>query len=470
MRSDRPVTTTIPTDDDTTSGALDAGDTLEPTGIARTLAGILDRWREIAESAQIAFARVPPGDLARRDLPRVRADIQACIDGVGGDVSSRARAAALGRTYLGLNDDGKTQFLELLAKPVPDRALVEALARDAAGADDATYEAKIGALRAAVEPPATRLFRQFNSLPAGIKFLVDLRADLLRLSGENASLRRLEHDLRDLLGSWFDIGFLDLERITWDAPASLLERLASYEAVHEVRNWRDLKNRLDTDRRCYAFFHPLMPEEPLIFIEVALTSELSTSIEPLLDTAAPIGNAREATTAIFYSISNCQRGLAGISFGNALIKRVVADLLREFPQLKTFSTLSPIPGFLHWLTSREAADSPLIATLAKRGWSRDTDIATAVEIPLLRLCAHYLVEEKRRSGEARDPVAHFHLTNGARVERIDWLGDRSAKGLRESAGMMVNYLYRLDQIDENHEAYKSSGKISVSNSVRALLR
>ncbi len=464
------MTTTIPTDDDTTSGALDAGDTLEPTGIARTLAGILDRWREIAESAQIAFARVPPGDLARRDLPRVRADIQACIDGVGGDVSSRARAAALGRTYLGLNDDGKTQFLELLAKPVPDRALVEALARDAAGADDATYEAKIGALRAAVEPPATRLFRQFNSLPAGIKFLVDLRADLLRLSGENASLRRLEHDLRDLLGSWFDIGFLDLERITWDAPASLLERLASYEAVHEVRNWRDLKNRLDTDRRCYAFFHPLMPEEPLIFIEVALTSELSTSIEPLLDTAAPIGNAREATTAIFYSISNCQRGLAGISFGNALIKRVVADLLREFPQLKTFSTLSPIPGFLHWLTSREAADSPLIATLAKRGWSRDTDIATAVEIPLLRLCAHYLVEEKRRSGEARDPVAHFHLTNGARVERIDWLGDRSAKGLRESAGMMVNYLYRLDQIDENHEAYKSSGKISVSNSVRALLR
>ncbi len=464
------MTTTIQTDDDTTSGALDAGDTLEPTGIARTLAGILDRWREIAESAQIAFARVPPGDLARRDLPRVRADIQACIDGVGGDVSSRARAAALGRTYLGLNDDGKTQFLELLAKPVPDRALVEALARDAAGADDATYEAKIGALRAAVEPPATRLFRQFNSLPAGIKFLVDLRADLLRLSGENASLRRLEHDLRDLLGSWFDIGFLDLERITWDAPASLLERLASYEAVHEVRNWRDLKNRLDTDRRCYAFFHPLMPEEPLIFIEVALTSELSTSIEPLLDTAAPIGNAREATTAIFYSISNCQRGLAGISFGNALIKRVVADLLREFPQLKTFSTLSPIPGFLHWLTSREAADSPLIATLAKRGWSRDTDIATAVEIPLLRLCAHYLVEEKRRSGEARDPVAHFHLTNGARVERIDWLGDRSAKGLRESAGMMVNYLYRLDQIDENHEAYKSSGKISVSNSVRALLR
>jgi len=464
------VTTTIPADDEAASGVLDAENALEPTGLARTLAGILDRWREIAESAQIAFARVPAGDLARRDLPRVRADIQACIDGIGGDVSSRARAAALGRTYLELNDEGKKQFLDLLARPVPDRALVEALARDVAGADDATYEAKIGALRAAVEPPATRLFRQFNSLPAGIKFLVDLRADLLRLHAGNESLRRLEHELRDLLASWFDIGFLDLQRITWDAPASLLERLASYEAVHEVRNWRDLKNRLDTDRRCYAFFHPLMPEEPLIFIEVALTSELSTSIEPLLDTAAPIGNAREATTAIFYSISNCQRGLAGISFGNALVKRVVADLLHEFPQLKTFSTLSPIPGFLHWLTSREAEDSPLTATLAKRGWYRDQTIATAVEMPLLRLCAHYLIEEKRRSGEARDPVAHFHLTNGARVERIDWLGDRSAKGLRESAGMMVNYLYRLDQIDQNHEAYKSSGKIDVSNSVRALLR
>jgi malonyl-CoA decarboxylase len=213
-----------------------------------------------------------------------------------------------------------------------------------------------------------------------------------------------------------------------------------------------------------------MPEEPLIFIEVALTAELSTSIEPLLDTAAPIGNPREATTAIFYSISNCQRGLAGISFGNALIKRVVADLLREFPHLKTFSTLSPIPGFMTWLAGREAVDSPLTATLAKRGWYRDPTIAAAVEMPLLRLCAHYLVEEKRRSGEARDPVAHFHLTNGSRVERIDWLGDRSAKGLRESAGMMVNYLYRLDQIDENHEAYKSSGKVNVSNSVRALLR
>jgi len=462
------VTTTIPADD-TPAGVLE-DDALEPTGIARTLAGILERWREIAESAQIVFARVPAGDLARRDLPRLRADIQACIDGIGGDVSSRARAAALGRTYLELSDDGKRQFLELLAKPTPDRALVEALAREVAGADDATYEAKIGALRAAVEPPATRLFRQFNSLPAGIKFLVDLRADLLRLSAGNATLLRLEHELRDLLGSWFDIGFLDLERITWDAPASLLERLASYEAVHEVRNWRDLKNRLDTDRRCYAFFHPLMPEEPLIFIEVALTSELSTSIEPLLDTAAPIDNPRDATTAIFYSISNCQRGLAGISFGNALIKRVVADLLREFPQLKTFSTLSPIPGFLPWLTSREAQDSPLTATLAKRGWYRDPTIAAAVELPLLRLCAHYLVEEKRRSGEARDPVAHFHLTNGARVERIDWLGDRSAKGLRESAGMMVNYLYRLDQIDENHEAYKSGGKINVSNGVRALLR
>jgi malonyl-CoA decarboxylase len=447
------VTTTIPPED--SAGAM--------------LAVIRDRWRDIAESAQIAFARVPPGDLARRDLPRVRSDIQACIAGVGGDVSSRARAAALGRIYLDLNDAGKCAFLELLAQPMPDRVLVAALARELAEADDDAYEAKMGALRVAVEPPATRLFRQFNSLPDGIKFLVDLRADLLRLSPAAPALRRLEHELRDLLASWFDIGFLDLEGITWDAPASLLERLASYEAVHEVRNWRDLKNRLDTDRRCYAFFHPLMPEEPLIFIEVALTSELSTSIEPLLDTGAPIGNPREATTAIFYSISNCQKGLAGISFGNALIKRVVADLLREFPHLRSFSTLSPIPGFLPWLTSREAEDSPLTATLAKRGWHRDPTIAAAVETPLLRLCAHYLVEEKRRSGEARDPVAHFHLTNGARVERIDWLGDRSAKGMRESAGMMVNYLYRLDQIDENHEAYKSSGKINVSPGVRALL-
>ncbi|MGB8265352.1 MAG: malonyl-CoA decarboxylase family protein [Candidatus Velthaea sp.] len=464
------MTTTQPDDPPSDDLELATGEPGEPTGLARTLATIRDRWREIAESAQIAFARVPPGDLARRDLPRVRADIQACLDGIGGEVSSRARAASLGRIYLDLNDDGKKQFLELLARPLPDRALVEALAHELALAGDADYDAKIAALRAAVQPPAHRLFAQFNSLPAGIKFLVDLRADLLRLAEGSGPLRRLERELRDQLAAWFDIGFLDLQRITWDAPASLLERLASYEAVHEIRNWRDLKNRLDTDRRCYAFFHPLMPDEPLIFLEVALLSELAASIQPLLDTAAPLENPREASTAIFYSISNCQRGLAGISFGNALIKRVATDLSRELPQLKTFATLSPIPGFRSWLAKHEGADSPLAATLARRGWQRDPTVSAAVETPLMRLCAHYLAVEKRRGGEARDPVAHFHLLNGARIERLDWLGDRSPKGLRESAGMMVNYLYKLDQIDENHEAYTSGGKIAVSNAIRTLLR
>lgn len=445
-------------------------DAVESTALVRTIASIRERWRAIAESAHGAFVRSQSTELSRRESDRVRDEFAACIAGRGGDVSSRGRAAALGQLYLGLGDPGRTAFLRILAEYQPDGRAVAELAKMPSEERAGAREHRLRDLRAALEPPSQRVFRQFNSLPAGIKFLVDLRADLLRFRETDHALARLERDLHELLASWFDIGFLTLQRITWDAPASLLERLAGYEAVHEVRNWRDLKNRLDTDRRCYAFFHPLMPDEPLIFIEIALVSNVSESIAPLLDTAAPLENPREATTAIFYSISNCQRGLAGISFGNALIKRVVRDLAREFPQLRTFSTLSPIPGFLPWLSARERPDAPLAVALARRGWYRDASIVAAVREPLLRLCAHYLVEERRQDGTVRDPVAHFHLSNGARIERINWLGDRSTKGLRDSAGMMVNYLYRPEQIDDNHEAYTTSGKIAHSPAVAALLR
>jgi len=443
---------------------------VEPTGLARTIARLRDRWREIAESAQNVLVRQPQSDLSRRDLVRVREEIQACIEGRGGDVSSRARAAALGQTYLSLAEPGRRQFLSLLASEnVLDAESVSDKLRTLIVPGEG-YESDLRDLRAALEPPALQVFRQFNSLPEGIKFLVDLRADLIRFRATDPALGQLERDLRLLLSSWFDIGFLDLQRITWNASAALLEKLANYEAVHEVRNWRDLKNRLDTDRRCYAYFHTLMPDEPLIFIEIALVNEMSGAIEPLLDTTAPLGNPNHATTAIFYSISNCQAGLAGISFGNALIKRVVHDLAHEFPGLKTFATLSPIPGFVAWLKAREAAETPLETILAKRTWSRDPSVANAVKDPLLKLCAHYLVEETRPGGGASDPVAHFHLSNGARIERLDWLGDRSSRGLRMSAGIMVNYVYRLDQIDENHENYTTSGKISYSPAIKALLR
>jgi malonyl-CoA decarboxylase len=331
-----------------------------------------------------------------------------------------------------------------------------------------------------------------------VKFLVDLRADLLVVRDRDPALQRLEADLREILGSWFDVGFLELKRITWDAPASLLEKLAAYEAVHEVRTWIDLKNRLDVDRRCFAFFHPVMPTEPLIFVEVALVEELSASVAELLDHAAPVGDPRGASVAIFYSISNCQRGLAGISFGNALIKRVVGELQSEFRGLRTFATLSPIPGFRAWLDTRlaqsdsktlvktverealqtiaegagdgERRNAPLQTILSRRSWYRKAQIANALRDPLMRLCAHYLLEEKRSGMRALDPVAHFHLSNGARMERLNWLADVSPRGLRESAGMMVNYVYRTDQIDENSEAYLSEAKIATSTSMRSLLR
>ena len=266
----------------------------------------------------------------------------------------------------------------------------------------------------------------------------------------------------------------------------------AYEAVHEIRSWGDLKNRLEADRRCFAFFHPRMPDEPLIFVEVALVAGMASNIGPLLDEAAPVGNPQDADTAIFYSISNCQQGLAGISFGDFMIKRVVDALAADLPRLKVFATLSPVPGFRAWL-AQEAAAAPgslllpsertaleevdaavktqdLPALLERPDWHTNPQLSAALREPLLRLCARYLTRERARSGRALDPVAHFHLSNGARVERLNWLGDISEKGLEQSAGIMVNYLYRLAEIEANHEAYRGEGRVATSTAVRNLAR
>jgi malonyl-CoA decarboxylase len=321
-------------------------------------------------------------------------------------------------------------------------------------------------------PPRVRLLRAFNSLPSGVKFLVEMRADLIDVLKTAPELRPLDTDLKELLGSWFDLGFLNMRRISWDTPASLLEKLGHYEAVHEMRGWLDLKNRLDVDRRCFAFMHPAMPDEPLIFVEVALTTEMTGEMASLLDQRAPVTDAAHASNAIFYSISNCQRGLDGISFGNALIKRVVQELAHEFRNLRTFVTLSPMPRFREWLEMQGTiggnADVPLKAMFINRAWSRDVSVAAELRGPLMQLAAHYLLEAKRGK-RAFDPVAHFHLSNGARLERINWLADTSAKGMREAAGMMVNYLYRLDQIDDNQVAYMLDGRIVANPQVTALL-
>jgi malonyl-CoA decarboxylase len=475
----------------------------EPRGAAgtffdRTLRNLRTAWRDISETARGAIAgssAVSP-ELPETDLDKVRQRMRDCLEGRGGEVSARVRAAELGRLYLGLNPDGRRRFLKLMVEEFDvDHGAVqaEASALLAAKDDRARSTAERG-LRAALQAPRMRLITQFNALPEGVKFLVDLRAELLRLAREDRSLVGLEADIKTLLAAWFDIGFLDLRRITWDSPAALLEKLSVYEAVHQVRSWVDLKNRLDSDRRCFAFFHPRMPSEPLIFVEVALVSGMAANVQTLLDEKAPLGDPRNADTAIFYSISNAQKGLAGISFGGFLIKRVADQLSAEFPGLKTFATLSPIPGFRAWLEDQFAEGAPgmldnadrkklavalgqpavskgvLKQILADNTWVKHPTLATALEKPMLRLGARYLVEAKRDDGKALDPVANFHLSNGARVERLNWLGDTSRNGLKQSAGMMVNYQYRLADIETNHEAYEGEGKVQASSTVAALLK
>ncbi len=420
------------------------------------------------------------------------AQMQACLSARGGEASARNRAAKLAETYLTLDEAGRTRFLRTVAEFDSDPEAVD-VAYDAlrAAGDAAERATATMKLRRALEAPRVRLLTQFTTIPDGMKFLVDLRATLLTRVKGDPPLTALESDLRTLLSNWFDVGFLELRRIDWMSPALLLERLVGYEAVHEIRSWSDLKNRLDSDRRCYALFHPRMPNEPLIFVEVALVKGLAGSVQRLLDKKAPLLDPKHADTAIFYSISNCQRGLAGISFGNFLIKRVVEVLGREYGNIKQFATLSPIPGFRGWLdaglkagegdllSSDEVAAlakvSPgeaggtqaLAAVLAKRGWFRDPALQKAVEPILVRLAARYLLVEGGK-GRALDPVAHFHLSNGARLERILMGADTSEKGAKESATLMVNYLYDPAKTEDNHEDYVQDGKRNAPTAIRKL--
>jgi malonyl-CoA decarboxylase len=451
--------------------------------------GLLDRairrittvWRDMASS------------VSGETDETLEAQMKTCLAGRGGEVSARNRAAKLAQTYLALDEPGRRDFLRTLASfdSDPD-AVAAAFAKVQAAADPAERASAKATLRRALEPPRLKLLTQFTSIPDGRKFLVDLRGSLLKMRGSDKLLIALDGDLRGLLAAWFDIGFLELQRIDWNSPAALLEKLVDYEAVHAIRSWRDLKNRLDSDRRCYAFFHPRMPGEPLIFVEVALVKGLAGSVQDLLDEKAPVQDARQADTAIFYSISNCQSGLAGISFGNFLIKRVVQELSAEFRNLKTFATLSPLPDFRRWLDPQLASNEPdllsdeestaligafpaetgsaaLAGIITKRHWWRNAACRRAAEPVLVRLAARYLLVEANGK-RARDPVAHFHLSNGARVERLSMAGDTSDKGAKESATLMVNYLYDPAKIEDWHEDYAGEGKRNASTAVRKSAR
>lgn len=461
---------------------LPAGDTLMDRAFRR----VTGLWRDMAD-------RVGTREAEAQDIAD---QMRACLAGRGGEVSARGRAALLATAYRSLDAAERVTFLQTLAGFDADGKAVEgAIAEWAAAADGPAKAAAKVRMRRALEAPRIRLLQQFAAIPDGIRLLVDLREDLLRAAEADPLLGTLEADLKSLLGAWFDVGFLELRRIDWNSPAALLEKLIRYEVVHRIESWEDLKNRLDSDRRCYAFFHPRMPEEPLIFVEIALVKGLASSVQALLDPHAEVLDAQQTDTAIFYSINNCQRGLDGIAFGNFLIKRVVEVLGREFPNLKHFATLSPVPGFCRWLTARDAAGDATLLTPEETQAIRlasgappdvapltalhllmarpDLDAAGSkvLEAALTRLCARWVaVESGRNPKRAADPVAHFHLSNGARVERVNWRADTSGKGMRESAGLMVNYLYDPAFIEDNHEAYVGEGKRAMASVVRKLLK
>jgi len=451
-------------------------------------------WSEFLDPGKNALPKVNV-DLPPADAEKVKLLMEDCLTGRGGEVSARQRAATLGELYLTLSKVGRRNFLETLVDNFYlDQGQIKATAQELLAAiDDKIFRQAASRMSEALVSPQQRLLRQFNALPQGVKFLVDLRADLLSFRPQPPKFAALDRDLKELLISWFDIGFLSVERITWQSPAALLEKLMAYEAVHAISSWSDLHNRLESDRRCYAFFHPGMSDEPLIFIEVALVEGLATSIQDLLDESAPDKDPLEADTAIFYSISNTQKGLQGISFGPFLIKQVVSSLRQELPNLKTFSTLSPMPGFRRWLTTYiEAATAgdeqdPVLdcldtaarllgtaenpeTVLNATNWWQNQQVAETLKGPLLSLCARYLHEHREKDRAPLDPVARFHLGNGARIERINWLGDTSAKGMQESCGMMVNYLYHLKEMEQNIEAYATGREVAAAKRVRNLLR
>ena len=388
-----------------------------------------------------------------------------------GEISGARLAADVLAAYKSLDTVALDAFFDgLVDEFSPDRARVREAAQ-AYGVDSS--QTNLVRLQEAVEPPRQELFRRFNMIPGGTAVLVDMRRQLLRTLHEHPQRAGIDADLAHLFRSWFSRGFLVLQRIDWRTSALLLERLIQYEAVHQIQGWRDLRRRLESDRRCYAFFHPALPDEPLIFIEVALTSGMSAKIQPLLDADAPVGDAARADCAMFYSITNCQAGLRGVSFGNFLIKQAVEDLGREFPRLRTFATLSPIPGFLRWLTTggpgagRSRELDEFLRALANGDALAGVSISPRLQREITHLCACYLLQAKKGSAPL-DAVARFHLANGARLERLNWMGDTSESGMHQSLGLMVNYVYRLADVERNHEAYARHYKIIASHEFERL--
>lgn len=384
-----------------------------------------------------------------------------------GESSGIALARRILEHYVALQPADKLDFLQLLAT----RFSTDTKRLDAAiqAYTAAPGPAMAQQLHEAAESRRQELLRRLNFAPSGTAVLVRMREDLLQFLPQHPELAEVDADFRHLFRSWFNRGFLQMRPIDWHTPAVVLEKIIRYEAVHEISGWGDLRRRLDpADRKCFAFFHPTLTDEPLIFVEVALTHDIPDAIAPLLAGDRTPMDLKSARAAVFYSISNCQPGLKGVSFGNFLIKQVAAELKRDLPQLRTFVTLSPVPGFMSWMR-RAHSDSPLLHDILQPGWHADAALSEKLRPALQGKVAEYLLDAKNRSGRPADPVARFHLGNGACIEQVCWLGDLSDKGLGNGAGFMVNYLYDLDNVEANHEAHIKHGTIFASHQVRKLL-
>lgn len=395
-----------------------------------------------------------------------------------GEASGVARARDILQLYGELTIGPRIAFFEVLAQKFgPDQSRLDAAmtAWRASPSDETAAEVHL-----ASEPRRQELFRRLNLAPGGTQALVRMREQLMDALEHRGDLTAVDNDFVHLFSSWFNRGFLVLRRIDWSTPAIVLEKIIRYEAVHEIHDWEDLRRRIDPpDRRCFAFFHPALIDEPLIFVEVALVRDIPGAIAPILAPDREAVEPDKARTAVFYSISNCQRGLGGVSFGNFLIKQVVEELTRELPRLSTFVTLSPVLGFTGWL-KRELAqqhspafietDTAVFGNLSKPDWWKDEAIVAQLQGPLMQAAAWYFLHGRDKRGSPVDAVARFHLGNGARLERINWLGDTSAKAMSRAHGLMVNYLYDLGDIEKNHEAYAEGRVVVASSQVQRQIR
>lgn len=413
------------------------------------------------------FERVPRRGAVRRG--RASGDgiteLALALLSAQGEVSGTRLAGEILDEYRGLDRDGQVGFFGWMAGAldVDPAAIIAAAERYRDAPDRRSYMA----LAEAAEPRRQELLRRLNQAPGATLDLVRMRLDLLRLLPDHPGLAALDVDFRHLFRSWFNRGFLVLRPIDWHTPANILEKIVEYEAVHAIDDWSDLQRRvMPQDRRCFAFFHPSMLEEPLIFVEVALCRGIPSSVQDLLAENRVAMDDEDTDTAVFYSISNCQEGLRGISFGNSLIKQVVAELHQELPQLRTFVTLSPIPGLMGHLRAQDDDSARKLVAAADAG---DRDAIAALSDKLRTHAARWLAEEKRPGGAPADPVARFHLGNGAELHLIHALADVSAQGLAQSASAMVSYLYDLDRVEANHEAFASQNTVVMSKDIRALL-